>query len=220
MLGVGGDQDLVAIKAGILRDVVANVREDGAAHREIRRRFQFQQLGQQPSEAAGVEHEVRLDLVGLALRRAHGHPRALARFGGQHLVAITDLRAHPLRAPGQHVVEVGALHLVGGAPPRRELVAEIELGGALAAHERGTVLVLEAGFHHVLQQPGGLDVFHALRQQALADGEARELLAFQDQHAASLLAQHRRRHRARRARADDQDFRLFDFHSLLLVLLR
>jgi len=76
-------------------------------------------------------------------------------------------------------------------------------------HEGRAVLVLEACLDHVLQQAGRFDVFHALRQQALADGEARELLALQHQHLAALLAQHRRGHRTGRAGADDQDLGTF-----------
>ena len=76
-----GDQDLVAVETGVVRDVVANVGEDGATHREVRRRFQLQQARQQATEAAGIQHEVRFDHVLLAVRRTHGHAWRLARFG-------------------------------------------------------------------------------------------------------------------------------------------
>ncbi len=129
--------------------------------------------------------------------------------GLDHLVAVADLGAGPSGGVGQHLVEGGALHLVRAAPAGRELVAEVEVGVLAVAGEGRAVLVLEAGLDHGLQHAGGLDVLHALRQQALADGKARELLAFDDQHPAPLLAQQARGDRAGRARADDEDVGVF-----------
>ncbi|MNY36055.1 hypothetical protein D3C86_1705150 [compost metagenome] len=105
-----------------------------------------------------------------------------------------------------------ALHLVGCAPALGELVAEVEFRVAVAPGEGGAVLVLEPGLHHGLQHTGFLYVFHALRQQALADGEARERLLLDDEHLDAALAQQASRHRASGPGADDQYLHLFRFH--------
>ncbi|MNT24946.1 hypothetical protein D3C72_1604460 [compost metagenome] len=148
---MGGDQDLVAVEIRFGRDVVAHVAEDRATHREVGRRFQVEQARQQACKAGGVEDEIGFDAVLAAIRAAHVHHRLFARLDRQHFIAETQGRAHALGATRQHVVEVGALHLVGGAPARRELLPEVERGARFPVHEGRAVLVLEARLDHVLQ---------------------------------------------------------------------
>ncbi len=212
MLRVHRDQDLVAVERA-RRHAILDMREDRAAHREIRRRFEFQQPRQDAAEAAGVEQEARLDAIFLTLGRTRSNARSRAlNIHGNYLVAVTDLRAGLLRCVRKHMIEVGALHLIRGSPAGRELVAEIEGGVPAAARKSGAVLVLESGFDDIAQHACGFDVFHALWQQTFADREARKLLAFQDRHFATLFAQQSRGDRTGRPGADDQNLGVFNVH--------
>ena len=58
--------------------------------------------------------------------------------------------------------------------------------------------------HHGFDHPGLVEQFHAAGEQAFADGEAREFLALEHQHAVAAPREQRGRHRAGGAGADDQ----------------
>ncbi|MNR34478.1 hypothetical protein D3C85_1522530 [compost metagenome] len=95
-----------------------------------------------------------------------------------------------------------------------ELVAEVELAVALTPGEGRAVLGLEAGGANRFEHPGLLDEVQAVRQQALADGEAREALAFQHQHVVPLAFEQGAGDGARWAGTDHNDLALFDFKRL------
>ncbi len=124
------------------------------------------------------------------------------------LLFIADLDTLQLGLVGQQLVEIGALHLVGAAVALGELVAEIEFGVALAPAEGRAVLGLETGRLDRLEHAGFLDEIQAVRQQALADGEAREALALEDQHVMALALEQRAGDGTGRAGTDDHDFTL------------
>jgi hypothetical protein len=107
----------------------------------------------------------------------------------QHLMTVAYLGAVPLSFARQQMVETRALDLIRGAPPGGKLVREIEHSGALAMHEHRAVLRLKARSLNRLKHTRGLQIFHALRQETLADTEAGELLAFEHQYVAAALAQ-------------------------------
>ena len=97
-------------------------------------------------------------------------------------VTPNSTSAPPPCAFDQTLVKVGALHLPGGAGAVAELVAEVDHAMLAAAGEGRTGLALIASGGGGLHQATGLQMLHAARQQALADGEAREVAALQHAH--------------------------------------
>jgi len=132
-------------------------------------------------------------------------------------MAVANVGAHALGGVGEHLVEARPLHLVRRAPPRRELVAEVELTQLPVPTKRRAVLVLEAGLDHVLQHARLFDERHAVRQEALADDEARKRLLLDDDDLAAGLSQHARGDGARWTCPSDDDLRLLDSHADLLL---
>ena len=95
------------------------------------------------------------------------------------------------------------------------------MGVAAAPGKGGAVFKLEAlfGFDGG-QKAGFFDKFHTVRQQALADYKAREMLFFQHGYARALLHQQRGGHRAGRAGTDDGDVGLLDLAHCVSPLVR
>ncbi|KAI1695956.1 hypothetical protein Ddc_20780 [Ditylenchus destructor] len=209
LFGVHADQYLFAVKAGVV-DAVFEVGEDGFARRHRRWPLQVEQARQHAAVAAGVQHEPAAHLVLAAVGAAHVQQRTIAReIGGGHFLQIAHFHALARGVVGQHLVELGPLHLEGGAGARSELVAEIEVGILLAAGKGGAVLDLEAGGLHGRHHAGFLDKFQAVGQQAFTDGKARELLAFEHQDVMPLALEQRGGHCPGGACPDDNHFPMF-----------
>ena len=97
----------------------------------------------------------------------------------------------------QDFVKHFAAHLEHRARPGGEFVGEIKRGAAAAPCERRAVFKLKAFFGaHGIGKARFFQHFHAVRQQALADDEARKMLFFQHAYFKALLVQQRGSHRA------------------------
>ena len=131
-------------------------------------------------QTARVEDESGFDGIFVALRVFHGNARFVALdIDRNYFMPIAYFGALALGFHRQHVVEARALYFIGSAPALRMLVAKIEIRVIFATHEGGAVLELEAGLNHGPQHPRLFQIFHALRQQTLADGKTRKLFALE-----------------------------------------
>ncbi|MDR6180047.1 hypothetical protein QE393_003307 [Pseudomonas sp. SORGH_AS 211] len=210
-VGCGGDEDALAVEAGIV-DAVLDMGEEGAAHREVRRGFQVQQAWQHPAVATGVEQEVGGQRIGVAVVAQHLDPglfTAFAQGHGGHPLAVADCHALACGVVGEDLVEGAALDLEGAAPATVG-VAEVEVGVALAPGEGGADLGLKNGGLDRRQHPGFLDEIQAVGEQALADGKARKMLGFQHQHRMAATLEQRGDHGAGRAGTDDDQGMMFN----------
>ena len=97
------------------------------------------------------------------------------------------------------------------AVPR--LIREIEIADLFTTPEHRAGLVDEMLRLNGIEQPDLFEQIHRARQQTFTDDEAREVLFLDDEHAKAVTMQTRRRHRARRASADDQNVRVGVVHD-------
>ena len=106
----------------------------------------------------------------------------------------------------QDFIETGTLHIERGRRAGGDFVGKFEAGIALAPREGEAVFILktESGLHGG-QEAGLMQQLHAVRQQALADNETREMLLFHHTNIESPLVQQSSRHCPRGAGADDND---------------
>ena len=88
-------------------------------------------------------------------------------------------------------------------PTGCELVGEIEVAGFFAAQKNRSTFVDESLCFDGIEQISFLEQVHAMRQQALADDEARENLLLHEEQLETLLVQQRGGGRTRRPGADD-----------------
>ena len=189
MFRMDRNANLVAVESR-RRNAIFNMGKNRPAHGEIRRGFQLQQSRQNAAETARVEDKSGFDGIFVALRVFHGNARLVTvDIDRNHFMPIAYFGALALSLYSQHMVEARALYLISSAPTFRMLIAKIEIRVIFAAHEGGAVLELEAGLDHGPQHPCLFQIFHALRQQTLADGKTRKLFTFKHQHLPPLLTQ-------------------------------
>jgi len=117
------------------------------------------------------------------------------------------------RLIGQQFVEVRALDLKGRWLALGECVAEIKGAVVLAPGKRGAGFQLETGCIHRIEHAGFFDEVQAMGQQAFADGKARKMLAFDDQHIMPFALEQRGGDGARRAGANDHNLATFQFNG-------
>src|SRR5690606_60937 len=110
------------------------------------------------TEAAGVEQKFWLHRVHRALGIAIVDTRALAAdIDGGDLMAEAHIGTEARGFVGENLVEFGALHLKGGAPAGRALLAKIEGGVLVATQKGGAVLELEITLLYRFEHAGLFD---------------------------------------------------------------
>ena len=187
--------------------------EHRLTHREIRRRFQVKQARQHAAIAAGVEDEIGFDLIAAAVFALDLQPRfGPLNVSGDHGVAVADLNPLQRGLVGQQFVEIGALYLKGGGFAVAERVAKVERADVIAPGEGRAVFQLETRGLYGVQHAGFFDEIDAMRQQAFADGETREVLALDDQHIVTVAFEQGRRDRAGRPGTNHHHLTTFHFY--------
>ena len=157
--------------------------EHRLAYRETGGRLEVEQARQYASVTAGVEDKVGLDLITAGVFAYNLQQRfAALDIDCGHGFAIADFDALQCGLVGQQLVEIGALDLERGRLAIAEGVTKIEGAVLLAPGKGSAVLELKTGGLHRLEHAGFFDEIQAVRQQAFADGEAREVLALDDQY--------------------------------------
>ena len=162
-------------------------------------------LGQEPGAAGRVHHRAHAHGVREALGVDVVEGRALVvedRVQGAR--ALQDLGSAALGVPEQHVVEALARHLVGLRGLCLHRAREVGVLGraAVVRREARAPLVDEARLQDEVLAAERAEDLVAPGELALADVEARERLALQEQHTVTLACELRRRGGAARPSAD------------------
>jgi hypothetical protein len=161
-------------------------------------------LGQEPGAARGV-HDRAHAHGGEALGVDVVEGRALVvEDRVQSACALQHLRSAALSVPEQDVVEALARDLVGLGGRRLHRAREIGVLGrpAVVRREARAPLVDEAGLQDEVLAAERAEDLVAPGELALADVEARERLALQEQHTVTLACELRRRGGAARTSPD------------------
>jgi len=205
IIGVDGDQNFVAIERRF-GDVIAHMTKHRAPHRKLRRLLEVEQPTERATESAGVERESCFDAPQLALLVAYGYGRAgVTAFKGDHFFAKHDVCALGGSTFRQRVIEDVATHLKRRGRTRCALVRKVDGRVHALLVKGGPILELKADRFDVREQSRFFEKNHRLRQQALADGEARKMPALHHFNRPTFAHQHRCGNRAGRAGADDHD---------------
>ena len=159
--------------------------------------------------AAGVHDHLRVDFTACAvgiLDADTGRPVALEE-DVEHVDAFMGIDAVLARVVEHHLVELAADHLPRLRALVRFVVPEVERGRQLAAriYELHAVLLDEVAPLHLRQHVETLQDPVGLRNQRLADVEARKFLALEQPHTNATLREQRRRGRTRRSATDNND---------------
>jgi len=103
-------------------------------------------------------------------------------------VAKSDLGALPLRFERQQLIEARPRHLISITPTGGKLVVKIEFRVLLTTPEGRAVLDLKTGALHRAEHARLFKIFHALRQQTLADAKTWKLITLNHQNSQTLAA--------------------------------
>ena len=156
---------------------------------------------------ARIDDEARLDgRLALVVGHAKRRRRIMSRLHFEHARALSHVNAVGGSVVEQDAIEFGADDLVGvRVLPARLLEAPVPPRVIDAPDHRCAPLLEEAGVGYGLSDTELLEDWHGGGQQRLADVVAREALAFEEQHLAALLREHRGDRRAAGPAADDGD---------------
>src|SRR5690606_9227658 len=147
------------------------------AYRLLGGHLQVEQLGKRAPEAARIEHEARVDRERLRVRGLHRQTcAAVDGLEAEDPVPIPNLHTLLRCLVGEQLVEGSPIHLISVAVAARELIGEVDIGVLGAAYECGAILELVAGTLDRFEHTRLFDEIEAMREQALADDEARKLL--------------------------------------------
>src|SRR5690625_2030766 len=172
--------------------------------------LQIQQFGQYAAEAAGVTEKACVDCVLLAILGGDMQARRAGRaeIDSRNRFTKTDVGTLRGGLGRQDLVKIGTHHVPGPVPAVAVLFREIEVTALVAFDEAYAVFDLKRCGLDRFQQPSLVQELHALRQQAFANGKAREVAALDYRDPPTALAQQRGRGAARRTGANDGDIGL------------
>ena len=126
---------------------------------------------------------------------------------------VADLDALQLGLISQHLVKVSALDLKRGGFAVAEGVAKIEGAVTVAPGKGRPVFKLETSGLNGVEHAGFFDEVDAVRQQTLANGETRKMLAFDDHDIVTFAFEQGGGNRTRWSCTNNHDLTMFHFYD-------